>query len=524
MTTIRNPASLSARFSAAEDRVPFFVPLAVLLVYLLWRGYSFGFSDQDETVPYLLHLLNPEVLPNDWFVDYQTSHFGPRTIFVLLCYPFAKLFGIYTTYLGLHLASFLFTAGAIFALARELLKDRLAATASVLVILVLTPKFTLGGNDLIGPLLTPSIIAWSLALWSIVMMVQGRTIHSAVLAGLATWIQALVGLQIGSVVCVLMIWNRMRSTWKFATVFALIVLPAVGPMALQQLAQSAGESNLFYTLFDFRAPHHYMPTSFTRISAIGFLLLGMAGLFSLHTLKRWIPAESYKLVVRTLALVGIACALGFLCAEVIPVESVTKLQLFKTTVLAKAVFGILVCGAISRVLPNWFRGTARLVLEHSHIAFVAVALLFSALLVASSTALGLRPTAIPPIEQWATTHTPPQAVFAVPPSWDGFRSRAARPIVVNYKAFPFLPGLEDEWLERLLSIAPIQLPDRGYIGITDSLDRAFFRLDTGSLLELASKYGATYLVRDRPTHAAPFVLEYSRDDWWVYRIEPDVLP
>ncbi len=519
-----NGSARTPWFPANEERIPFFVPLAVLLVYLLWRGYNFGFSDQDEVIPFLAHLLNRDVLAQDWFVNYQANHFGPRSVFVWFCYPFAKLLGIYTTFLGLYLAAFLATAGALYTLARDLLRDRIAATASVLLVLVLTPKFTLGGNDLIAPILTPSVPAWSLALWGLAMYVKGRLNSSAVLAGLAACLQALIGLQMGLLIGMLLIWQRSRYAWRFALLFGLVSLPAVAPLIVQQLGQAGDSGNLFYTLFAFRAPHHYLPASFTKISVVGFALLLITGLAGMRRLRQALTPQGRQTIQRLLMVIGAACLVGFLCAEVVPMESVVKLQPFKMTVVAKVLFGILVCGAISAVLPESFRTAAFWVLKHSRATFLAAALVLAALLFADTTALGLRPAEIAPVEEWANTSTPPEAVFAVPPSWDGFRSRAQRPIVVNYKAFPFLPGHEAEWLERLRSIAPITLPERGYAGILDSLDHAFFALGTQGLFNLSYRYGATHFVRDKPTHAAPLVLDFAGDGWWVYQIFPDALP
>ena len=503
----------------AEDRGPFFIPVAVLLIYLLWRGYVFGYGDQDEVIPYLLHLLDPDLLAKDWFVDYQTNHFGPRTIFVWLCYPLAQLLGISTTFLTLFLISFFATAGALHTLAWDLTRDRIAAAASVLAILVCTPKFTLGGNDLITHMLTPSMPAWSLALWSLVMCYRGRPVFSATLAGIAAWPQALVGLQIGILIGLLLVWQRSRSAWKFALVFGLASLPALGPLIVQQLSPVGDEGNLFYTLFAFRAPHHYLPSSFTGISAVGFTLIGIGGLASIHQLQHVLAPEGGQWVKRILVVVGAACLVGFFCAEVVPVTSVVKLQLFKMTVTAKVFLGILICGAISTKLPGWFRAVARFVLDHSRAAFLAVTLGL-----AGFAATGMRPSMVPPVEQWARAHTPPSAVFAVPPSWDGFRSRAQRPIIINFKAFPFFPGLENEWLERLHQVAPIDRPERGFFGILDSLDHSFLTLSPEKLLSVSKRYGASYVVRDKQTHAAPLLLEFEGDGWWVYRISPDALP
>ena len=59
------------------------------------------------------------------------------------------------------------------------------------------------------------------------------------------------------------------------------------------------------------------------------------------------------------------------------------------------------------------------------------------------------------IARWAATQSPRNAVFAVPPSWSGFRSEAHRAIVVDFKAFPFQETPIYTWFERLMDLAEI---------------------------------------------------------------------
>ncbi len=516
-------AEIHRRFGALRQGIPFFVPVASLLIFLLRRDYGFGFSDQDEVIPYLLQLLDSSLFATDWFVTYQTSSFGPRTGFVWLILPIAKILGVHGAFLLVFLASWTASACAIYALAHELLRDKVAAAASVAAVMLLTPKFTLGGNDLVASMLTPSVAAWSLALWSLVLFVRGRTVRSAALAGLATWLQALVGLQMAMLIGVLLLWSgfRSRSPYIYALAYAAVALPALAPIAVQQLAPAASADGpgLFYILFEFRAPHHYLPMSFTRISAAGFGFLSVLGLIGYRLLRTHMRADHRRFVLRTLLVVVAAGGLSFVGTEIVPLSAVAKLQLFKMTVTAKVILAVLLCGAVARGLPRRLRAVGDAIMDHSHYASAATFLAAATLLLASPTVLGLRAEPISPLESWARSATPQDAIFAVPPSWDGFRSRAHRAILINYKAFPFKPGLEAEWLERLTTAAPITLPDRGYFGIQDSLDQAFLRLPASDLKALWRRYGAQYFVRDQELVSADFEVAFEDGPWQVYRIK-----
>ena len=521
-------AEIHRRFGALRQGIPFFVPVATILVFLLRRDYGFGFSDQDEIIPYLLQLLDASLFTADWFVAYQSSSFGPRTGFVWLMLPLAKLLGMHSAFLLVYLASFAASACAVYALAHELLRDKVAAAASVAAVMLLTPKFTLGGNDLIASMLTPSVAAWSLALWSIVLFVRGRPVRSAVLAGLATWLQALVGLQAALLLGVLLLWSgfRSRTPYIFALAYASVALPALAPIAVQQLLPTASAEGpgLFYTLFEFRAPHHYLFTSFTRISAAGFGMLVVLGLAGYRFVRSHMRADCRRFVMRSLVVVACAGVISIVGTEVVPLSAVAKLQLFKMTVSAKVILAVLFCGAVARGLPRGLRAVGDALMDHSHYVSAATFLAAATLLTASPTVLGLRPEPVPPLESWARRATPQEAIFAVPPSWDGFRSRAHRAILINYKAFPFLPGLEAEWLERLTAAAPITLPERGYASIQDSLDQAFLRLPASDLRALWRRYGVRYFVRNQELSATDFEVAYEDGPWRIYRIKTENRP
>ena len=518
-------AGAQSRFGAPKSGIPLFVPLTVLLVYLLWKGYGFGYSDQDEVIPYLLRLLDPSLFAEDWFVTYQTEHFGPRTYFVWLAFGMAKVLDVYGAFVGLYLAAWITTACGVFALARDILRDSVAAAAAVAVVLLLTPKFTLGGNDLVASMLTPSVPAWSLAVWSLVYGVRGRVVRSAVLAGLATWLQAVVGLQAAMLIGLLLLRSsaHSRPPYVFALAFGLAALPALGLLAIQQLSAAPATEGpgLFYTLFEFRAPHHYLLTSFTRISALGFGLLVLLGLAGYRRLRAHLAAEHRRFVVRTLCIVAGCGAVSFVATEVMTIATIAKLQLFKMTVVAKVVLAILLCGAVASWLPSVVRSAAEALFDYSRYTSGAALLVACTLLLASPSALGLRPTPPRPLEEWARSATPRDAVFAVPPSWDGFRSQAQRAIVINYKAFPFLPGLEAEWLKRMVATAPITLPARGYPGMLDSLDYAFLQLSASELREIGQQYGASYFARNQRLDAPDFEVVHTDGAWSIYHMNTD---
>lgn len=508
-------------------RPPLFLTLLTLSIYLIWRGYDFAISDQEEVLPYLLHLLDPSLLANDWLVGVQTGQFGPRTLFVWMTWLPAHLLGPETAFAALYCLAWWGTASALYSLSLLLTRERLAAAIAVVLALVFTPKFTLGGNDIVTWILTPSVAAWPFSLWGLVFFVRGRIWQSAVCFGAATWMQALVGLQPALLLGLLLLWRhglKNRRLWALIGAYTACALPALGPLVWLQLTGEASAEgySLFYMLAEFRAPHHYLFTSFTAISALGFGLLVLVGLvyFSL------LPEASKPLVRRLLLLIGGLCLLSIIFTEVWTVDFVMKLQLFKLTVIAKILLVICAANGAAKLILSVARRLVEAFFNHGHYVLGATLLLVASLILISPDALGLRPGPVtgdsPASEQiadWARTSTERDAVFAVLPQWAAFRSQSHRAIVINFKAIPFHPPEMAEWFRRLLDIAPIEPPRRGGFAVMPVLDDAFLALSDDEVQTLADQYNFQYIIRPHADTPNGFEVVFTAGELTVWAVE-----
>ncbi len=492
------------------------VPFLALLAYLVRFDYGFAIGDQDEFLPLLYHFLDPSALVTDWFTAGQAEEFGIRHPFVWMLFALSHLMPVRMSVLVVYVASWLSIAFAAQALGYTLFRDRIAAAAMVVVILVLTPQWTLGGNDLVHSMLVPSMTAWALGLWGLVVFLRRRHVAAAVLFGIATWLQPLVGLQLAGL-CGLTLLGPGRSSLRFGAAYGITAGPVLLALILQQAAPAS--ENLFYILAEFRAPHHYLFFSFPPDAFVKFgLLLGL-GLGGWVFVRMRLDGEHRRFLKITSVAIAACCSVAFVCTEIIPVPLVTWLQLFKMTVLAK-VLSVAVCAAaVAAHLP--LREFLDTPFRFAGWSFLIVTLLWT-----SGMGVGFvdfsasREPSVAGVEEWARLETPSDVVFAVPPSWSGFRSGARRGIVVNFKAFPHRHGLNEEWFERLMEVAPITLPARGHPGLMDSLDAAFLRLSQNEVVHLARHFDFDFVVRSHKI--AAFDEAHSVGEWTVYdmRLHP----
>jgi|GEM_PF-1250525 len=522
-----------------SSKIPLHLLLGIWGLYLFRFGYAYGFSDQDEFIPYLMHLLDASLFTQDWFVGTQLSSFSIRAYFVYLLLIPSKVFSIPIAVGLLYVASWFATASGIYVLALNLSKNRIAAIASVAIILVMTPFWTLGGNDLVHSMLVPSMLGWSLGIWGIVFFVKNRVVYSALLLGLATLFQALVGLQLGlllgAVMSVQFITKKdraFRDIYTFSVVYLVSASPALVPLFYQQFSsaspgiyQMVGAPSLFYIMAEFRNPHHYLFHSFDIMRASQFALLCVFGLVGVFFCARRIKVFPTYLVSYLLSIIGFICIIAYFGTETYANLTIAKLQLFKLTVFAKVLLIISICAALVTFIPKSYQSFIERYFWGFPVRFIAIYLVVYALLIIGqshryqSKVYPLSATNDPlnVVYDWARTNTADSSVFAVPPSWSGFRSSAQRGIVINHKAFPYKDGDIVKWYMRLESLAPIQRPARTDRSLMTKLDSAYESRSTKLMEQYIKTYQIDYLVRGS-AFDAPYSLVFKTSDWYVYDV------
>lgn len=503
-------------------------------------GYNYAAGDQDELIPFLSSMLNPSLFANDWFVQIQTAEIGVRTYVVWLLMPFSRLAPMPIIFFTAYLTCWVLIGSGAYRVARRLVNNPTAAATAVFVSLGVLHKWTLGSNDLVYSMFVGEMIAWGLALHGLHNWLQGRNRSAAVLLGVATWFQLLVGLLVAGILVAEGIWDRIANkasgssrTKHFAALglFVLSALPSIIPIAIQQLqARSSDPSLVFYVLATFRNPFHHLFLSFGAKSIIRFGVMLVLGLASLVVLsRRGIISDGVR-TMRIMSLMIFACIITGIFTEVWPVLFIAKLQAFKLTVLLKFILVSLMAGAGVSLLPDaarlhrfekfFERSRTRTVL--SSIAFVTVVLLavWKPVVLRSRITHDVHVASdLGRMEAWIEKNTDRNAIFAVPPSNSTFRSNALRAIVIDYAAFPFDDPYMIVWYDRLQDIAPIGSPTSG-LGIKPILDEAYYRHTVSEWMALGARYGIDFALVDRKSadQLLEFVPVHSEGEWTLYRL------
>lgn len=522
------------------------VPLLLMLIgyalYLFRFGYGYGNSDQDEFLPYLLHLLNTELFQNDWFVQRQTEAFSVRTWFVYLLRTLSFMMPAWMSVLTVYLASFASISIAIYKLADLLTHNRLASVVTSFAVCILTPFWTLGGNDLVHSMLVPSMTAWAIGLWGFVFYLRQLHVAAALMAGVATLFQALVGLQVMALLTGLMLFRLIDSKTeiemlvKAGIAYAISAAPALIPLFYQQFSYTppllSSDPSAFYIMAEFRNPHHYLFNSFDKVRLVQFFILLLAGYFALLYLQkkeRLVHADFFN---RIIGIVAVCCIVGYLGTEFKPVMSIAKIQLFKMTIVVKVLMVMLVIQALITLFPSRVSDFLdRLVFEKPlQLAGLALAGIVILLLLqphrmeSKVYPWSTTESAEHQIAAWAQANTETGEVFAVPPSWSSFRSHAERAIVINHKAFPHRNEDMPVWYNRLLDMAPIKPPARTDNTLQKNLDLRYHALGPQQLELLSYEYTFDYVVRNASLPAgSAFSVVFETQGWFIYKVSPQRL-
>jgi hypothetical protein len=517
-----------------DGRLVAALAVAALLLYTLRFGYAFGSGDQDELVPTALSLLDGRLFTRDWLVQAVRDGVNVRTYFLWLMAAPGTLVPLAWSTAALHAAVWLATAAGVHALALEISRDRLAAALGTLLATTGTVFFAIGSNAILSNALLPEGVAWALALPGTVLFLRGRWAAAGALLGAAAWFHLLAGGLVALVLGLAGLTARGadgRRPWsgllRFGGVCVLVALPILVPVALDQAGAAAdptGPAPLFIHAV-YRNPWHHLFFSFAPGLQVRFWTLMAAGVAGLLWLRRRERIAHGALIGRIWAVSAALWLVAVLFVEVWPVETVAKLQLFKTAVLAALLASLVAAAVAARLIPEALRSRLAPLAARPGGALVGVAALGLLGLGAGVHGVGPYAARIEParhaesdlgaVERWARGATPVDALFAIPPRASTFRSGARRAVVADWNGFVFGDAAMQTWYARLKAVAPAPPVPRG----TDprpALDAAYRANDAAAWRALQREFGVDYVVVERGS--LPFPEAFRAGPWTVYSL------
>ncbi len=328
---------LKRLFQDAKPSFPLLVILTILSLFFV--GYQYGSNDSAYYLIHIRHRMDPSFLANDW---YTSQVWEPHPVFLWFLSKIATWASLPYAFFTLHVLERFCTLLGIYLLSFTLFRSLLGAYLSILIIILMNLKYgwPLGGNDLLYSSTIPHTLGISIAFYAFMAFFGERRRSAALLLGIATNIHLLIGLNLAFVFFGYWIIDRkgqfQRNVLLPFLLYSATASITIVPIAYYQLhtlkASPLSTQDYINIIGFFRAPHHYIASSWPPIVLLTFFAYFLFGQFT----AMYPPSAGLHRKVKYLVLSFLGLAvLAILFVEIIPSSIVLKLQFFRLMIFVK---------------------------------------------------------------------------------------------------------------------------------------------------------------------------------------------
>ncbi len=448
--------SQSMLFLHPENRKIILLAFIGYVLLLVRHGYTFGWGDHAEILPYLSNLQDATLYPKDFYVQHiRTIIPNVRWIFVHALLPFYRV--LEPTFFILHaLCTLLLLAGTL-KIARINGFSLFPAFAGLMTYLLIFYGKIPGGNDWYLNNFQAENIAFTAGIAALLFWFQRKFIWSYLLLSVGTLFHPLAGLQFFLMLTGL---SLITGQWNSKAIFVYLLTGGVYFLLifLNQGKPLPDElPSYFDILFQFRQPHHSMPEYYP---IIGWLLTG------LFSLALWFKRKKAPLLFNLMLIILPGALVYIIGVSFFHLTPVAQTQWFKTFAL---LFGL---GSMAG--GDWIYDRLRLHLNKFSIPYPLVATVAGLLLVALIAFPDKNPLKKP--MSIAGYHSDPllihccdeiskkfpkEALFVVPFDCDAFNHYSQRSVYVSFKAVAHDDRGMREWYHRIGQVYGLKTSDGG---------------------------------------------------------------
>ena len=378
--------TLKKNFLYSQQFLPVVVSVffGIITTIALYKGYGVG--GQVEQLPLILRSMDESFLINDFFINMGESSIARRYSANFIAFlagsesnlPSISLLLTFLANISISLLSFF--------LARLLSNKSDQANLFASALTMSVAIFALGSFDKIYRTeLVPVSLAFPLVFAAILFLCKKKFVVSMLLCGAASFFHPLLGLEMGGLILVTFILAVLIEDHKItkdklpAIIFGMFFYLLLCLINLvPQFSQECIDTDQFiYILAHFRAPHHYIPSSFLTSDYIEAFAFFIAVTILYFDGKN----EREKSVNIMIALLGIAivalCIGGYVFVELIPMRIWVIAQPFRLLNVLKWIGIVLISGKISDTRLDLSTRTIYVVSVLNPIIFGFTTILFS---------------------------------------------------------------------------------------------------------------------------------------------------
>ena len=498
--------------------------------WMLRFGYRFGVVNHPIQVPMFKSWIDPTLYAGDAMIATRPGF--TTTYYQILSQFVSETSQIPFVYFAMQLVSIFVALAGLFALGRSLGKGSLAGWLTILIAMLPPPilaeaRVLLSTHSHAEP-------AFALQIWALVAFLNRRPALAFGMLGLAFNIHALNSAYL--VVCLgpalLLEPALRRSILRSGIAFAICAQPVLTWLVMSSGSRPQPE---WFQHMRVRSAWHSYPWEWEKFSLIlvAYIVWLTGGAIAYRFVRSELEAFHRRICLVTASAVTIMCFAGWIFAEVVPVASVLKAQLFRSTLWLNTIAGpIIAAGCVEFARRGLARRGAvgqRFAAFQRSPRFAALALCFTAIIVILGFPSLYAASRLPDeskadwlaVQSWARENTRKDDLFLTPPGDEGFRIQSERGVFLEWKDgtqqyFDF--EFSSMWWERLHRIARIEpeLTEFSYKAAhIQRINGGYFALPTDELLEIARRNRLSYLVFDH-SRRLPLNRVYSNDAYVVY--------
>lgn len=469
----------------SENCKDFFYAVFVAVLFIFIKGYQFNCSDQEEHLPLVYKLLDPSLYPHDYFVSANEHTFTIRFFFVRVVYFFSLLLPVPAAVFMLHIVLIALTALSIIKLAAFFSHHPLSKLLAPVFALIIFNSWTVGGNNLEDMQLTCTVFANVFCGWGLYYFLKNKIYTSALLVGLASLFQLLMGLHL-FIIFTLLLMIKKEITIKNIFSFFLFFFASSGamlfPILLKQLFISPGyDMNLLYqSLYFFRNPNHYAPSLFPLKDYLKFLFVILSGLVAL---KFGINKEWRKAFLLIYIIVIGGMLFYWLLFELIGWYSIGRIQWFKTAVWIELVSSTIIAVALAKYLKL---PEIKIKWSYSLIASIILLIIILNSAMIPFTSFKSRyqvgnyiKSDLTLMHEWIEKNTAKEDVILTSPDDNSFLCESKRSLSIGFKAVIHEPGFMVPWYRNYTTV--YQLTEKKYSSTNEVISIAKEHFNKGKI-------------------------------------------
>lgn len=505
--------------------------IAIALLFLLIKGYEFNSGDQAEHLPLVYKKLQPELYPQDYFVQANQGKYTVRFFYVETVYFISKILGVETSVFILTILCISLSVWAFWIIGYTLSGNCIAGYFSPpLVLLVFYNYFSLGTNYIQENLLVSGSFGLAFTALSIAWFIMQKFRGAFLWLGIAGLFHVMFAFNMFLILfsAYVFLYRKLRPVselFVLSGIFIILSSAMLIPMILKQLHDRYNYDHaLYYQIqYIFRNYHHFMPSLFKTTHYIKFITITICGFLLIEFLpirKKYFLRYFYTVV--WLGFLGYWIGL-----EKLHIMHIGKTQWPKGTTLWISMFSAIL---FAIVLAEILQGKLSTYITRG------IIIVGSLLFITTSVIILIYSNSIPvkaiqgkykigkyalddlgKMHRWIEKNTETDALFLVPATNDRFQCEAKRSIVSGYRAIIHEPWFMMPWFENFCTIYHVTLEDGLTQNVYDILD------DRYNTYNLKNNPKANYPINYRLVNASTckYVHElgepvHVEGDWGLY--------